>query len=161
MLHAATYAATMRLRLRGSVLDLVDLRSFIAEVLGAPSGFLAVVLMTAATIAVPVFGFAFMLRERMAADPVRYLVYVPRRIYLGALFVVWGTVVSTQVLSLIAFIRILPGYAFAPAWIDDVLKVDPGLAIVPATAIAIAHTWLALRIALVWHRQRGRAEAWP
>lgn len=163
VLHYAAYVQTMTIMPGTYLSDIAGLGWMFAQAPEMTVNHLIAGLLAAATVATPVFGFMYLIRNNVIEDHGAFFAYVPNRIYVVALGLFWALMVSVEIVNVLTLIDQYTANPFLSGaggnQMAEALRDHRGLAILSTVVIAIVNTALGLATAKLWlsvlHRREG------
>lgn len=150
VLHYAAYTQTMTVMPGGYLVDVPGIGWLFQAAPDAQVNHLVAAFMALASVATPVFGFFFLIRNRVIAEPELFFVSVPNRIFVGLLLAFWALMVTVEVTNVLTLIEQYVNNPFVKSGPTDVIREHKGLALLSAVVIAIVNSAVALGTAMVW-----------
>ena len=150
VLHYSMYSQSMSLTPGNFLVDIPGIGWLFAAAPDMSVNHLIAGFMAVASVAAPVVGFFFLLRERVIAEPELFFSYPPNRIYLGLLLVFWALMVTVEIVNVLTLIESYLQNPFVKSGAADALRKHEGLALLSAVVITVANAAVALGTALVW-----------
>lgn len=158
LLHYTVYTQTMTLMPGGYLVDIPGIGWLFG---GAPDmqvNHLVAAFMALASVATPVLGFYYLLRERVLDDPQAYFAYIPHRIYVGVLAAFWALMIGVEIVNVLTLIQSYIQNPFIKSDVAETFRQHEGLAFLSAVVISIVNAAIGLGTALAWRAILARKE---
>ena len=148
--HYAVYSETLTLMPGGYLIDIAFIGFLFAAVPDAQVNHMIAGFLALASVATPVLGFFYLLRERVFAEPEVFFSYKPHRVYVTVLLLFWSLMVIVELYNVVTLIETYVQNPFLNNQAVKAVRENAGLAYLAAVVIALVNTALALMTALVW-----------
>jgi len=150
LMHYVTYSQTMTLMPGTYLVDIAGLGWLFAAVPDMTINHLLALFLAAATVAAPVFGFLYLMRERVIVAPGEFFAYKPNCVYAAALAGFWGLMIALELTNTMMLIDSFLENPFTQGQAATVLRDHRELAILSAVVVVIVNHALALATARLW-----------
>lgn len=159
VLHYAAYSQTMTLGPGGYLVDVPGIGFLFERVPDMQVNHLIAAAMALASVATPVIGFYYLLRERVLADPGGFFSYIPNRVYVTVLALFWALMVGVEIVNVLTLIQSYVANPFLQSSVADAFREHTGLAILSAVVISIVNAAIGLGTALAWYAILNKKES--